>query len=123
MLLLLTWWDMQTAIPTSPQLPAPVASYFAREMTAPQTLAQCFTEDALVVDERQEHRGREAIAAWSTSVTTKYTLTTEVLAAEGDTTHTTVRAKVSGNFPGSPIELSYRFTLKDDLIARLEIAP
>ncbi|CKU18089.1 Uncharacterised protein [Mycobacterium tuberculosis] len=32
-----------------------------------------------------------------------------------------VRAKVTGNFPGSPIDLSYRFRLERGLIASLEI--
>lgn len=34
-----------------------------------------------------------------------------------------MRAKVTGNFPGSPIELRLHFTLGGALIDRLEIAP
>jgi hypothetical protein len=33
----------------------------------------------------------------------------------------TVITRVTGEFPGSPIELRYRFTLDGDKIARLEI--
>jgi hypothetical protein len=33
-----------------------------------------------------------------------------------------VNSRVTGDFPGSPIELRYRFTLAGDEIARLEIA-
>jgi hypothetical protein len=29
----------------------------------------------------------------------------------------------TGDFPGSPVDLQYRFTLEGDKIARLEIAP
>ena len=111
---------MQT---TTPSLPAPIAGYFAHQTTDSRALARCFTEDALVVDERKEHRGRAAIGAWNASVTAKVALTTQVLAVETATGDTVVRANVSGTFPGSPVELRFRFTLKGDLIARLEIAP
>jgi len=30
---------------------------------------------------------------------------------------------VTGDFPGSPVDLRYRFTVEGDKIARLEIAP
>ena len=114
---------MQTSSATISNLPAAVASYFTHATTDPEALARCFSEDALVIDERQEHRGRAAIAAWNASVTEKLSFTTEVLGVEEDSAHTTVRARVAGTFPGSPIELRFRFTLKDDLIARLEIGP
>jgi hypothetical protein len=32
-----------------------------------------------------------------------------------------LRAKVSGQFPGSPVMLTHAFTIKDDRIVRLEI--
>jgi hypothetical protein len=34
-----------------------------------------------------------------------------------------VTGRVTGDFPGSPVDLQYRFTLEGDKIARLEIAP
>ena len=34
-----------------------------------------------------------------------------------------VRGLVSGNFPGSPIELAFAFVLKDGMIAALEVRP
>jgi len=114
---------MQTNHPSSLELPLPIASYFANETSDPQAVAQCFVKDALVVDERQQHRGHAAIAAWNADATAKYSFTTELLAAETDGASTTVRARVTGNFPGSPIELRFRFTLEGHLIARLEIAP
>ena len=33
----------------------------------------------------------------------------------------TVTARVTGDFPGSPVDLRYRFTLEGATIARLEI--
>ena len=40
---------------------------------------------------------------------------------EGD--RITVTARLTGNFPGSPVDLRYAFTLEGKEIARLEIAP
>lgn len=34
-----------------------------------------------------------------------------------------VTAHLTGNFPGSPVDLRYAFTLSGDKIARLEIVP
>lgn len=113
---------MQSNATTRQELPAPVAGYFAHETTDPNAVARCFTEDAVVVDERNEHRGRAAIAAWHAAAVASYGMTTEVLAAQSDGPRTTVRARVSGSFPGSPIELQFRFTLAANLIARLEIS-
>lgn len=109
-------------------LPEPVAGYFARQATEPLTLAQCFTEDALVVDEDREHRGRAAITAWQASLATKFAFTTEVLSAESastevNTSEVTVRARVTGNFPGGTVDLRFLFALDGGLITRLEIAP
>jgi len=114
---------MQTNNTRSLNLPAPIAGYFANEASDPQAVAQWFTNDGLVVDERQEHRGRAAIAAWNAAAAAKYSFSTELLATEADGGRTMVRGKVTGNFPASPIALCFRFTLEGNLIARLEIAP
>ena len=114
---------MQTNQTSSLELPAPIARYFANETSDSQAVARCFTKDAVVVDERRKHRGHASIAAWNADVTAKYAFTTELLAANTDGAPTTVRAKVTDNFPGSPIELRFRFTLEGHLIARLEIVP
>ncbi|MCW5790448.1 MAG: nuclear transport factor 2 family protein [Polyangiaceae bacterium] len=108
---------------TTQGLPTPIAGYFTHEASDPRALAQCFTEDALVIDEREERRGRGAIEAWNRAVTAKIAFTTQVLTVETEGDDTLVRATVSGSFPGSPVELRFRFTLEGDLISRLEIAP
>lgn len=105
------------------KLPAPVASFFAHESNDPQAVARCFSEDAVVRDEGQQHRGRSAIAAWNADVVRKYQFKSEPLAAETSGAATTVTARVSGSFPGSPVQLRFRFTVAGELISRLEIAP
>lgn len=84
----------------------------------------CFTDDAEVVDEGQAYRGHDEIRHGRETVTSKFTCTVEVVRSEavGDD-HFVVTAQLEGNFPGSPVQLKFRFVLHDGLIAALEIAP
>ena len=104
-------------------LPAPVAAYFAADTTGAEAVAQCFTDGAVVIDERQEYRGRTAIARWKAGVSAKFRYSVEPLGVHVSADQTTVTGRVTGDFPGSPVELRYHFTLEGDKIARLEIAP
>ena len=105
------------------ELPAPVAAYFAADTTGADAVAQCFTDGAVVIDERQEYRGRTAIARWKAEASAKFRYTVDRLGAHVSGDQTTVTGRVTGDFPGSPVDLQYRFTLEGDKIARLEIAP
>ena len=102
-------------------LPNPVAAYFAADTTGAEAVARCFTDGALVIDERQEYRGRAAIGRWKAEASAKFRYTVERLGAHVSGDQTTVTGRVTGDFPGSPVDLQYRFTLEDDKIARLEI--
>ena len=104
-------------------LPSPVAAYFAADTTGAEDVAQCFTDGAVVIDERQEHRGRTAIARWKAEVSAKFRYTVDRLGVRVSGDQATVTGRVAGDFPGSPVDLQYRFTLEGDKIARLEIAP
>ncbi len=80
-----------------------------------------FTQDAIVHDEGQEHRGVAAIRRWLTSTVEKYqfTLTPTSLAQEGP--ETILTATLSGDFPGSPLAMRFHFVLREDKIAQLDI--
>ena len=101
-------------------LPAPIAAYFAADTTDAEAVAQCFTDDAVVIDERREHRGRPAIAQWKAEASAKFRYTVERLGVHVSGDQTTVTGRVTGDFPGSPVDLQYRFTLAGDKITRLE---
>ena len=75
----LTTMRTKTAEPID--LPAPVAAYFAADTTGAEAVAQCFTDGAVVIDERQEYRGRTAIARWKVEASTKFRYTVERLGA------------------------------------------
>lgn len=102
-------------------LPEPIAAYFAADKQGPEAVARCFTAQAVVKDEGNTHTGLKAIKAWKTSSTSEYTYVALPFAFEQDDGFQLVRAHVTGNFPGSPVDLQYRFRLERGLIALLEI--
>jgi hypothetical protein len=104
------------------QLPTPIQNYYAAEAGENSSeLAQCFGEQARVRDEGRTHIGRAAITEWMVEAKRKYSHTTEPLSVVESDGQFVVTAKVSGKFPGSPIELSQRFEIDGDKIASLEI--
>jgi len=84
-------------------------------------LVACFSSNATVADEKQTHRGPAGIKAWAINVRQKYEFTTEILSAKERPGATIVTAKVSGTFPGSPVNLDFTFNLVKDKIASLHI--
>jgi hypothetical protein len=84
----------------------------------------CFADTASVADEDRLYDGRASIRAWRQKTMDAYAYTAEpvrVTSQAGDSYLAITR--VSGDFPGSPIELRYRFTLRDGLIGALDIRP
>lgn len=104
-------------------LPKPIADYFAADAADGAAVAKCFTADALVIDEQETYRGREAIARWKTEASAKYLYDSTPVAIDNQNDRILVTAHLTGNFPGSPVDLRYAFTLAGNEIARLEIAP
>ena len=105
-----------------PALPPPLEAYF-RAVNAHDAdgIAACFTADAVVRDERQDQVGRDAIRAWADETGRRYRHTVDLLACAAEAGRTVVTARVTGDFPGSPIELRYFFGLADGLIHELKI--
>jgi hypothetical protein len=81
--------------------------------------ANCFTEKAVVYDEGKTHNGRTAIANWIAKANEEYQTTMEPL--EYSETDQTLKTKVLGIFPGSPITLTYHYEFADGLIQSLKI--
>ena len=103
-------------------LPTPIAIYIAAENRGDtEALARCFAEDAIVRDEGQTIEGLAAIKQWKAETRKKYQHTIEVLACSQKDDKTIVTIRLTGNFPGSPIELEFVFTLDRDQIVALEI--
>lgn len=89
-----------------------------------EALLACFTNDAEVIDENETYHGHDEIRGWREAVTSKYTYTVTVVSSEVvGATRCIITAQLEGNFPGSRVQLRFRFFLRGGLIAALEIAP
>ena len=104
------------------ELPEPVSVYIAAENRGdPELLEQCFAANAVVRDEGKTIEGLAAIKRWKAETKKKYRHTVEPLALVRKGDKTVVTNRLTGNFPGSPIELQFVFKLDGDKIASLEI--
>jgi hypothetical protein len=104
-------------------LPKTLAAYFASDRQDAEAVAQCFTETAVVKDEGHTHCGRAAIKQWKKDVSARYQYTSEPFACEQQDGKVVVTSRLTGNFPGSPVNLRFFFGLDGDRIASLEIIP
>jgi hypothetical protein len=105
------------------KLPNPIAAYFLADKGDGEAASQCFTDNAVVKDEGHTYNGRAAIKKWKADVSTKYQYTNEPFACEETDGMTVVTSRLTGNFPGSPVDLRFFFELEGDKIASLKIIP
>jgi ketosteroid isomerase-like protein len=104
------------------KLPKPLNEYFtAANSDDADRVAACFAQDAVVRDEGRDIHGRGAIRAWAQETRRKYRFHAEVLRVEEAADRTVVTAHLTGDFPGNPVDLRYRFKLTGSRIIALEI--
>jgi ketosteroid isomerase-like protein len=103
-------------------LPAVVASYFeAANRFDAVAAAACFTSDAVVCDNGREFIGTAAIESLmseSNEVQPRVTVTS----AKMDGEIANIVGSVEGNFPESPVELDFEFSLQDGKISQLTVS-
>ncbi len=105
-------------------VPGAIDSYFrAIAQDDSDALIACFTGDAEVSDEGNVYRSPEEIRAWRERTRSAYRYTADVLRAERVGDRYVVTTRLTGNFPGSPVEVPYHFALRDGLISKLDIDP
>jgi hypothetical protein len=104
------------------ELPIPIAAYFRADRDG-EAVSECFTADAVVKDEGHSYTGRAAIRQWKADASAKYQYVSEPFACEQKEAKIVVTSRLTGNFPGSPLDLRYFFELAGDKIAALEIIP
>src|SRR5258708_36999578 len=102
-------------------LPESIAAYCAADKRDGEAVARCFTKGAVVKDEGHPHSGLAAIKAWKAAASAKYSYTSAPFAMEHKDGRTIVTSRLTGNFPGSPVDLRYAFRLERGKIALLEI--
>lgn len=103
------------------KLPSSINNYFTADQGDGEAVAQCFTGNAVVKDEGHTYAGLAAIKEWKTNSSKKYTYTSEPFAVVEKDDKTIVTSRLTGNFPGSPINLQFSFGLEGSKIASLEI--
>ncbi|SRR6266496_6845881 len=86
-----------------------------------QSILSCFSDDAVVRDERETLHGKKAIEGWITKTVEKYKFHFKPLSVKDDNAEIVVAVEVSGTFDGSPITLDYHFTIESDKILSLTI--
>jgi hypothetical protein len=103
-------------------LPPPIDHYVRFENSGDAAaLAECFMSDAVVRDEGRTYQGLAAIKEWKSETSRKYNHTIAPLELAHRDGRIVLKAKLTGNFPGSPVTLDFSFTLERGKIASLEI--
>ena len=101
-----------------PLKPYEAAVRAARET---QPLIEEFAPDAIVPDEGQTYDGLAAIKNWMASTKKKYGHTVAPLELVERGGQSVLKARLTGNFPGSPITVNFSFVLADGKLRSLEI--
>jgi len=104
-------------------MPKPIAAYFIADEADGESVSRCFTDGAVVKDEGHTYLGRAAIKQWKEDVAAKYVYTSEPLACQHKDGKVVVTSRITGNFPGSPVDLRFLFELAGEKIASLEVVP
>jgi ketosteroid isomerase-like protein len=104
------------------EIKPPLSTYFeAANAHDAAAVAALFGEEALVHDENADHRGRRAIRDWAQGTFDRYDVRLTPREARREGGATFVTTGVVGTFPGSPIELNFRFLVDGDRIEELRI--
>lgn len=103
-------------------LPPPIDLYVRIENSGDiEALSECFASNDTVRDEGRTYEGLAAIREWKADTKKKYNHTVAPLEVAHRDGKTVLKAKLTGNFPGSPVTLEFSFVLADGKIVSLEI--
>src|SRR5262245_14448760 len=104
-------------------LPIVLRRYFeAQNAHDIETMVACLAPDAIVRDEGRDIRGTAAVRKWKQQTSAKYRITAEPFECRVEAGRSAVVVQVSGNFPGSPANLTYRVGFAaDGRIGTLEV--
>jgi len=109
-------------------LPAVIEQYLGARRRDAELLDCCFTDDAVIMDRGTLYKGRESMLAWQDELATHYPErqfeVLKVLQTRAADEYN-VRVRVTGPFPGGSsmrFLFRFRFRLRDDRIAALEIS-
>jgi|SRR5579871_767689 len=106
-------------------LPDVIARYFDASLERDtEAILRLFADDATVVDEGAARHGKDEIRSWRNGPATAYTYTTELFSTDSvEPGRYLVTGRLTGNFPGAVADLKWDFTIANDRIQHLVIAP
>jgi ketosteroid isomerase-like protein len=103
-------------------LPSPIAAYVAANARLDAAgVLDPFAADAVVRDDGASLRGRAEIARWLAEAVVAARAIFAPDAVRHEAGQVVVKGLAHGDFKGSPIRFTYRFSLEGDAIAALEI--
>ena len=107
------------------EAPAAIERYFESDARRDiEGILALFATDAVVIDEGRTWQGSAEIRSWQLGPASRYQYTVTLFGIDAAAGETYVAScRLDGNFPGGSAELFFRFTLSEDVIERLEIAP
>lgn len=106
----------------TPALPKPIANYVAANARLDlDGMLQPFAPDAVARDDGRVHRGHAELRRWiqDDTIAARAIFTPDAWREEDD--RVVVERLTHGDFQGSPLRFSMRFTLEGDSIRGLEI--
>ena len=108
-----------------PQLPAAIRTYLTAHAAGDtETALRTFVPAAAVIDDGRPYRGTDQILGFLQQAGAEFSYTVELIGAQRiDDERWVAVNRLEGDFPGGVAELRYRFTLLDELITELVIAP
>ena len=103
-------------------LPEPIETYVRAENAGDvDAVAECFAPYATVRDGGHLYEGLPAIKHWNSRAKKRYNHTVTPLEFSTSNGSATLKAKLAGTFPGSPMIANFHFALVNDQIASLQI--
>lgn len=99
-----------------------VANYF-EALNTKQVEKQIayFAEEASVIDVDETFEGKAEIKKWINESNSKFEAFSKVIDVKTSGPNVSVLTTVTGNFPGSPVDLKYDFIMSNEKIESLEI--
>ena len=103
----------------------PIVAHFVEASNARDLdrFIACFAADAVVEDEMQTHTGVDEVREWKRQTENRYRYTIDPVDLVERDGQTILTATLTGDFPGSPVDLIYEFTIADGAISALSIHP
>ena len=103
-------------------LPKVLADFLsAQDKFDSDAFVKTFADNALVHDEGGEYRGSAEIKQWNEMTNQKYRTRMEPIAFEDSKDESILTIRMSGTFPGSPVEAKFHFVIKGGKIVSLRI--